>query len=111
MLKARHWIAAGGLAFGAAYSFYIDNTPLVIFFSVLFVVVLIEPRLLSRISEVSIGSFRATFKRRIEKLKDLSPTEKDDIKRRVDQARSIEEIVDAVVGMIEEISKAKPRSD
>ena len=54
---------------------------------------------------------RQTFKRRIEKLKDLSPTEKDDIKRRVDQARSIEEIVDAVVGMIEEISKAKPRSD
>jgi hypothetical protein len=88
-------IAAGiALAAGAGYSLYVGNTPLVIFFTSLFVVALLAPGLISRTSEVSLGGFRASFKKRIDGLPTLSDEEKTDLKKRIDGADSLDEALD-----------------
>jgi hypothetical protein len=87
---------AAGIAFaaGAGYSLYTGKTGLAVFFASLLAVALLAPGLLSRTSEVSFGSFRASFKDRIDGLSALSEEEKRDYKKRIDGARSFEEALD-----------------
>ncbi len=90
-------IAAGiVLAAGAAYSLHAGNTVLVIFFTSLFVVALLSPGLISRTSEISLGGFRASFKKKIDGIPALSDEEKIDLKKRIDEAGSLDEALDVL---------------
>lgn len=95
-------IAAGvALAAGAAYSLYAGNTVLVIFFTSLFVVAMLAPRLISRTREIDVGGFRASFKERIDKLPALSEKEKRDLKKRIDEAGSLDDALDVLASLAE----------
>ena len=87
---------AAGIAFtaGAAYSLHAGNTTLVIFFTSLLAVALLAPGLISRASELSLGGFRATFKKKIDSLAGLSQDEKRELKKRIDGADSLDEALD-----------------
>jgi mannose/fructose/N-acetylgalactosamine-specific phosphotransferase system component IIB len=89
---------AAGIAFacGAAYSVYSGNTTLVIFFTSLFAVATLAPGLIARISEISVGNFRASFKKRIDGSPALSEEEKHTLKKLVDKADSLEEMLDVL---------------
>jgi hypothetical protein len=93
-------IAAGAvLAAGAAYSLHAGNTTLVIFFTSLFAIALLAPGLISRTSEVSLGSFRASFKKKIDSLGGLSENEKHELKKRIDGAESLDEAIDILASV------------
>ena len=93
-------IAAGvALAAGAAYSLYAGNDGLVIFFTVLFVIALLAPGLISRTSEVTLGDFRASFKKRVDAAPELSGEEKAELKRRMDEAGSLDEAMDVIASV------------
>lgn len=96
-------IAAGvALAAGAAYSLHADNTVLVIFFTSLFVVAMLAPGLISRTSEISVAGLRASFKKRIDGIPALSDEEKRHLKKRIDEAGSLEEALDVFASLAEE---------
>jgi hypothetical protein len=95
-MKTAQIIAAVALAVGGAYSLHAGNTTLVIFFGALFVIALLAPGLLSRTSEVSLGSFRASFKERVDGIAGLSDEEKRDLKTRIDAATSLDEALDVI---------------
>jgi len=91
-------IAAGiALGAGAAYSLYAGYTKLVVFFTSLFVVALLAPGLISRMTEVSLGAFRASFKDRIDAMPHLGEEEKRELKSRIDGAGSLDEALDVLV--------------
>lgn len=84
------------LAAGAAYSLYAGNTVLTIFFTSLFVVAMLAPGLISRTSEISLGDFRASFKKKIDGQAQLSDDDKRELKARVDGAGSLDEAIDII---------------
>lgn len=87
------------LAMGAAYSLYAGNTTLVIFFTSLFVVALLAPGLISRTSEVSLGDFRLSFKKRVDMMPDLSDEARAELKKRIDAAESLDDALDVFVSL------------
>ena len=95
-MKVAQIVAGVALAAGGAYSLYAGNTMLVVFFGALFTIALLAPRLLSRTSEVSLGTFRASFKEKVDGIAGLSDEEKRDLKSRIDGAGSLDEALDVI---------------
>ncbi len=89
------------LAAGAAYSLYTGNTTLVIFFTSLFAVAMLAPRLISKTSEISLGVFRASFKERIDRSAALSEEQKQDLKKRIEGAGNVDEAVEVLTSFAE----------
>lgn len=94
---------AAGIAFaaGTAYSLHAGNTTLVVFFASLLAVALPAPGLISRTSEISLGTFRVSFKDRIDRMHALSWEEKRDFKKRIDAAESLEEALGVFASLAE----------
>jgi hypothetical protein len=86
---------------GAVYSLWGENTTLVIFFTSLFAVAVLAPGLVSRTSEISLGVFRASFRGRIKRSSALSEEEKRDLKKRIEGAGSLDEVLDVLASFAE----------
>ena len=95
-MKTAQIIAGVVLAAGAAYSLYGGNTVLTIFFTSLFVVAMLAPGLIARTSEISLGDFRASFKKKIDGQAELSDDDKRELKARIDAAGSLDEALDII---------------
>ena len=102
MKTAQIW-AGVLLAGGVVYSLYKGNTALVIFFTSLFVVAVLAPGLISRTSEFSLGSLRASFREKIDRADNLTDEQKGVLKARVEKAASLGEALDAVISFTGEM--------